>query len=48
MSKIMNILKQLENLNLSSEKSFDTTFDHPNFNFNKIEAKTERDIKEEK
>ena len=33
-----DILKQLENLNLSTEKSFDTTFDHPNFNFGKAES----------
>ena len=33
-----DILRQLENLNLSAEKSFDTTFDHPNFNFGKVET----------
>ena len=27
-----DILKELENLNLNEEKSFDTIFDHPNVN----------------
>ena len=30
-----DILKELENLNLSAEKSFDTAFDHPNINTQK-------------
>ena len=42
------ILKQLENLNLSTEKSFDTTFEHPNFNFGKAESIIKQnDIKDE-